>query len=73
VTNEEDAPQMDANRRLADAILATAVDPIIVIDRDGLIQEANTATTTLFGHERSAMVGRNVSMLMGEANHRCGS
>jgi PAS domain S-box-containing protein len=66
VTNEEDAPQMDANRRLADAILATAVDPIIVIDRDGLIQEANTATTTLFGHERSAMVGRNVSMLMPE-------
>ncbi len=57
---------MDANRRLADAILATAVDPIIVIDRDGLIQEANTATTTLFGHERSAMVGRNVSMLMPE-------
>lgn len=55
---------IDRSRRLADAILRTAVDPIIVIDERGVIEEANDATTVLFGHERSEMIGQNVSMLM---------
>ena len=62
---DDDAAPVGSDR-LAEAILATAVDPIIVIDRHGIIREANAATSTLFGHARSAMVGQNVSMLMPE-------
>lgn len=62
---DDDAAPVGSDR-LAEAILATAVDPIIVIDRHGIIREANAATSTLFGHARAAMVGQNVSMLMPE-------
>ena len=54
------------SQRLTQAILDTAVDPIIVIDERGVIEEANQATTTLLGHDRAALIGRNVSMLMPE-------
>lgn len=64
VTNQGPCYEVDRSRRLADAILRTAVDPIIVIDQLGLIIEANDATTTLFGHEREVMLGKNISMLM---------
>ncbi len=63
---DEHADESAGLGRLADAILETAVDPIIVIDGRGVIQEANAATTVLFGHDRDDMVGRNVSMLMPE-------
>lgn len=63
---DEHADEAAGLGRLADAILETAVDPIIVIDGQGVIQEANAATTMLFGHDRADMVGRNVSMLMPE-------
>jgi len=66
VARDEHADEAAGLGRLADAILETAVDPIIVIDGRGVIQEANAATTMLFGHDRADMVGHNVSMLMPE-------
>ncbi len=56
----------DLNQRLNEAILATAADPIIVIDETGLIEMANAATSKLFGYTFEALVGENVSMLMPE-------
>ncbi len=46
------------------AIVETAVDAIIVIDEEGLIQSANPATERIFGFKADEMVGRNVSILM---------
>ncbi|MCA9135334.1 MAG: PAS domain S-box protein [Planctomycetales bacterium] len=46
------------------AIMQTAVDAIIVINADGIIQSTNPATTRLFGYEKREMVGQNVKMLM---------
>ncbi|MCS7466741.1 PAS domain S-box protein [Stieleria sp. ICT_E10.1] len=46
------------------AILEAAVDAIIVIDSNGVIQTANPATIKLFGFEKSEMLGQNVNMLM---------
>ncbi|MBB4301294.1 PAS domain S-box-containing protein [Rhodobium orientis] len=46
------------------AILETAVSPIIVIDEKGRIVDANPATTTLFGYPSETLLGSNVSMLM---------
>ena len=47
-----------------EAILETAVSPIIVIDERGTIENANPATTTLFGYPPEKLLGSNVSMLM---------
>ncbi len=46
------------------AILETAVNAIITINEQGLIQSANTSTEKLFGYTKAEMIGRNVSMLM---------
>jgi PAS domain S-box-containing protein len=47
-----------------EAVIATAVDAIVVIDSRGVVQSANPATTRLFGYDAAEMIGNNVSMLM---------
>ena len=46
------------------AILAAAVDAIIIIDAKGTIESLNTAAENLFGYTAPEMVGQNVKMLM---------
>jgi two-component system, LuxR family, sensor kinase FixL len=46
------------------AVVDTAVDAIVVIDRDGAIRSANQATERLFGYTADELVGNNVNMLM---------
>ena len=46
------------------AILETAVDAIVVIDRQGLITQVNPAVTSLFGYTIDELLGHNVKMLM---------
>ena len=46
------------------AILAAAVDAIIIIDARGTIESLNAATEKLFGYTSKEMVGQNVKMLM---------
>lgn len=48
------------------ALLDAAVDAIIVIDTDGLIEEFNDSAERLFGYARSDVLGRDVRMLMPE-------
>lgn len=48
------------------AIVETAADAIVVIDRAGVIQSANPATQTLLGYPPEELIGRNVSFLMPE-------
>ncbi len=51
------------------SVLAAAVDPIILIDERGIIQEANAATSRLFGYGRDDLIGANVKVLMPEPYH----
>ncbi|MCY6379661.1 PAS domain S-box protein [Hoeflea prorocentri] len=51
---------------ITEALLEAAVDSIITIDSDGLIQSANRSTEQLFGYELKDLIGNNVSMLMPE-------
>ena len=46
------------------AILAAAVDAIIIIDERGTIESLNGAAERLFGYSAQEMVGKNVKMLM---------
>lgn len=54
------------SQRLTEAILATAADPVIVIDQAGTMVLANEATSKLFGFTQEALIGSNVSILMPE-------
>jgi PAS domain S-box-containing protein len=46
------------------AVVASAVDAMIVIDAGGLIEAFNPAAERLFGYTASEVLGRNVTMLM---------
>ena len=46
------------------AIVETAVDAIILIDRTGVIESINPAAERLFQHRASEVIGQNVSILM---------
>jgi two-component system sensor kinase FixL len=48
------------------ALLDAAVDAIVVIDELGLIVTFNRAAERMFGYTAAAVVGQNVTMLMGE-------
>ncbi|MBV8936158.1 MAG: PAS domain S-box protein [Alphaproteobacteria bacterium] len=56
----------DLTDSLYRAIVDTAVDGIVVIDRTGAIRSINTATERLFGYAASELIGRHVKILMPE-------
>ena len=56
--------QLFESEARARAILAAAVDAIIIIDASGTIESLNTAAEHLFEYSASEMVGQNVKMLM---------
>ncbi len=60
---QAEAGLRDREARLR-AILDTAADAIITIDREGTIQSVNPATERLFGYTTAEMVGHNVNLLM---------
>jgi len=61
-------PESASDAQLA-AILETAVEGIIVISRDGIIESYNRAAETMFGYSAGEVIGRNVSMLMAAPHH----
>lgn len=48
------------------ALMDAAIDAIVLIDRKGLIVDANPATLRLFGYAKTDLIGHNVSCLMPE-------
>ena len=57
---------LQASEQRAAAIVETAVNAIITIDENCIIETTNTATERLFGYKRDEMVGKNIMMLMPE-------
>ncbi len=60
--NSEEAHRK--SEALKSAILDTALDAIISIDHEGLVQEWNPAAERIFGHRRADAVGRSVDELI---------
>ena len=69
---QPDAPD-SAPRRLAEledtarrysALVNESPTGVVRIDRQGIIQEINPAALALLGHDRKALIGRNVACLM---------
>lgn len=50
------------------AVLDTAVDGIVTINQDGIIQQANHAIARLFGYTVDQMIGQHIRILMTEAD-----
>ncbi len=63
--NQAEAALRESEKRLR-TILETAVDAIITIDEQGIIESVNPATVLLFGFSASELIGQNVKMLMPE-------
>ena len=60
--------QLRESEARTSAILAAALDAIIIIDATGTIESLNAATEKLFGYTEGEMVGQNVKMLMPAPN-----
>jgi len=52
------------------ALVNTAVDGVIIIDSNGIVQDFNSACEKLFDYPASDVIGRNVSMLMPAPHNR---
>src|SRR5205823_1489843 len=62
----EDLQQNEARAR---AVLDNAVDAIISIDENGIMERFNTSAEKLFGYRADEAVGQNVNMLMPSPYH----
>ncbi len=51
------------------AVLNTAADSIITIDKRGIIQSVNPATEQMFGYKQDELLGQNVKILMPKPYH----
>lgn len=67
VTSTIQQEQALENERLRlKAVVDTAVDAIVVINKRGLIESANEATESIFGYTQAELIGNNISLLMPE-------
>ncbi len=61
--------QNTENRTRLKAIIDTAIDGIITIDRSGIIETVNPAAARIFGYQPDEIIGRNIKILMPEPDH----
>ena len=57
---------MDELKEISECLLRFSPDALIVVDEQGLIRFANETVTQLFGHLPTALVGKNIEVLVPE-------
>jgi PAS domain S-box-containing protein len=62
---EDEKAIRDGHERLH-ALFDNVIDSVIVINEQGIIEQANPATEQIFGYTPEEVIGQNVSMLMPE-------
>ncbi|QCI64899.1 hybrid sensor histidine kinase/response regulator [Phreatobacter stygius] len=55
---------LDAQETISSAIIATSIDPIVVVDEAGLVLDFNPAAVAVFGYARATAIGRPFSDLI---------
>ncbi len=58
--------QLQFSEQMSRTIVESAVDAVITIDQDGIINLFNDAAMKMFGYQSDEVIGQNVSMLMPE-------
>jgi PAS domain S-box-containing protein len=56
--------ELERSQAYTRAVLESAPDAMVIVNRKGEIQLANAATETLFGYAREELIGRHVEMLI---------
>lgn len=56
-----------SRHRLLHSVVATMTDGVVIIDARGTVISVNRALCTMFGYEEYEVVGRNIGMIMPEA------
>ena len=60
----ESAQELLQSQKTLEAVINTAVDGIIIINENGIMQMVNRAASQLFGYDKEEMHGQNVHILM---------
>ncbi|QCK85257.1 PAS domain S-box protein [Phreatobacter aquaticus] len=61
---EEQVAALNAREAVSSAILATSLDPIVVVDEEGLLEDLNPAAVETFGYSRQEAIGRSIAELI---------
>lgn len=56
--------ELERNKKQSEAVLNTAIDVIITMNQQGIVETVNPALTKLFGYEARELIGENIKMLM---------
>jgi len=56
---------MDSTK-LLQAVFNTAIDGMLIIDRQGFIESFNPAASSMFGYSEEEVIGKNIALLMPE-------
>jgi len=67
--NIEDINAITDSKTRLEAIINTAVDGIMTINRKGIVESMNKAAAVLFGYDPKEVIGKNVNILMDEPHH----
>ncbi|MBC9250857.1 histidine kinase [Pseudomonas alcaligenes] len=59
--------QVQSNEVRLRAILETAVDGVVIIDEEGVIEGLNASAERLYGYRRDELVGRNIDLVIPES------
>ncbi|HEY3417193.1 MAG TPA: PAS domain S-box protein, partial [Armatimonadota bacterium] len=63
-TGRKQSAELRVSESRLRSVLDVAADAILVIDEEGILQEANPAASRIFGYRRDELVGQPVTMIM---------
>lgn len=66
---ENDKRQLQEREVRLNSIFNNTFDAMVIINKQGLIQQINQATQTMFGYNKDELIGKNVNILVPRPHH----